>query len=257
MSDMAETPGTAGRPMQVRPVRKAYEQVADQLHELILSGELSAGQRLPTELEVAKQFGVSRATVREALRVLSAQKLLRTVKGTHGGSFVTVPTVDHISQFLQANLSLMSRSDGVTLSEFLEARECIEVPGARLAAQRRSEGDLAALQAAIPDEPLAFSVDDQFSYNKRWHSAVMEASQNSLLRIAAQPVFVVLQFNLQRSALGRQAHQSINRDHHLITAAIVDGDANRAEKAMRDHLAVLRPIYEEIWRNARERTHQS
>ncbi|MGH3039100.1 MAG: FadR/GntR family transcriptional regulator, partial [Gaiellaceae bacterium] len=77
--------------MPVRRVRKAYEQVNDQLRELIVSGELAPGERLPNEAVLAREFGVSRATVREALRILTAQNLIRTTKGAGGGSYVTLP----------------------------------------------------------------------------------------------------------------------------------------------------------------------
>jgi len=190
--------------------------------------------------------------VREALRVLSTQNLIRTVKGTAGGSYVTLPTVDHISQFMQANLSLLSSSNDVTLAEFLEARECLEVPAARLAAERRTEEDVLELSAAIPAEPLELTVGEQFKYNKRWHSAVVDSCKNSLLSIAVQPVFVVLQRNLQRSALSDKVHKAINDDHQRITGAISVGDALLAEREMRAHLAFLRPFYENIWRNSQD-----
>ena len=239
-------------PVPVTRVLKAYEQVADQLRDLIISGRVSAGERLPNEASLAEQFGVSRATVREALRVLSTQNLIRTVKGTAGGSYVTLPTVDHISQFMQANLSLLSSSNDVTLAEFLEAREYLEVPAARLAAERRTDEDLLELTAAIPAEPLELTVGEQFKHNKRWHSAVVDSCKNSLLSIAVQPVFVVLQRNLQRSALSNNVHKAINDDHHRITEAISAGDANRAEAEMRTHLAFLRPFYENIWRQSQD-----
>ena len=82
-------------------VRKSYEQVADQLRELIVSGSIPQGGRLPTETVLARDFGVSRATVRESLRLLAAQGLIRTAKGQTGGSYVTLPTVDHISESLE------------------------------------------------------------------------------------------------------------------------------------------------------------
>src|SRR5579875_2590613 len=109
--------------VQVRPVRKAYEQVAVQVRELILSGELPQAHRLPNEAALAAQFGVSRPTIREALRELSALSLIRTTKGASGGSFVTVPTPDHISEFLSANIGLLSQAEHVGLDEFLEARK--------------------------------------------------------------------------------------------------------------------------------------
>src|SRR3990170_4530039 len=84
----------------LRRVRKSYEQVADQLRELIVSGRLAQGERLPTETLLSAEVGVSRATGREALRLLAAQGLIRTAKGAGGGRFVTMPTACHISDSL-------------------------------------------------------------------------------------------------------------------------------------------------------------
>jgi DNA-binding FadR family transcriptional regulator len=235
-----------------RRVRKAYEQVADQLRELILSGNLAPGERLPNEQNLATDFGVSRATVREALRVLSTESLLRTAKGAGGGSYVTRPSVDHISEFLRSNIGLLSQSQDVTLEEFLEAREYLEVPAARLAATRRSDEGLEQLSAAIPERPQALGIQEQFSYNKDFHSRLVQLSGNTLLWIATQPVFSVLQHNLARSTLGQPVHQRINDDHRKITEAIRAGDPDAAEHEMREHLAFLRPQYERAWKYARE-----
>jgi GntR family transcriptional repressor for pyruvate dehydrogenase complex len=238
----------AGTSMPVRRVRKAYEQVADQLRELIAGGSLSRGQRLPNETVLASDFGVSRATVREALRLLAAQNLVRTAKGAGGGSYVTLPTVDHISAFLHSSINLLTEAEDVTLEELLEARELLEVPAARLAARRRAEGDLERLRATIPGEPLRLSTQEQFVYNEEFHSVIIAASGNTLLSIAAQPIFTVLQTSLARSALGRRFHRSINEHHLGIAAAIEAGDESAAGEQMHEHLAFLRPFYERAWR---------
>jgi GntR family transcriptional repressor for pyruvate dehydrogenase complex len=242
-------PGDADA-MPVRRVRKAYEQVNDQLRELIVSGELAPGERLPNEAVLAREFGVSRATVREALRILTAQNLIRTTKGAGGGSYVTLPTVDHISEFLRGNLNLLSESEYVSLEEFLEIRELIEVPAARLAATRSSAHDLERLRKSIPEQPLGMTTQEQFVYNKGFHTAIVEACANTLLYIAAQPVFTVLQTHLARSSLGRGFHRSINEHHHRILGAIEAGDADGAAREMQAHLEYLRPAYERAWRHA-------
>jgi DNA-binding FadR family transcriptional regulator len=233
----------------VQRVRKAYEQVADQLRELIVSGRISPGHRLPNEAALSVQFGVSRATVREALRVLATQNLIRTTKGATGGSFVILPTADHISEFLSANISLLSQAQSVSLDEFLELREFLEVPAARLAARRHSEEEIERLRAAIPEQPGELGTEEQFIHNKDFHSQVVLASGNTLLSIAAQPIFSVLQTNLSRSTLGRRFHDQINADHRAIAAAIASGDEERAAEEMRRHLSYLRPFYEKAWRN--------
>ena len=236
--------------MGVRRVRKAYEQVADQLYELIVRGELARGERLPNENTLAHEFGVSRATVREALRQLAAQKLIHTAKGAGGGSYVTMPTADHISEFLRTSLNLLTEAQDVSLEELLEARAALEVPAAGLAAKRHRAEDIVRLREAIPAKPLELSTLDQFAFNERFHSVVIEACGNVLLTVAAQPVFSVLQTNLARSSLGRRFHRSINDQHRAITAAIEAGDARAAEREMRSHLEFLRPFYEKAWRHA-------
>jgi DNA-binding FadR family transcriptional regulator len=240
----------ASATMAVRRVRKAYEQVADQLRELILSGDLPHGERLPNEAVLAREFGVSRATVREALRLLAAQSLVRTAKGAGGGTYVTMPTVDHVSQFLNSALNLLTAADHVTLEELLEAREALEVPAARLAAKRRSEDTLVRLQSTIPTDPGKLGHREQFVYNADFHTSVIAASGNGFLLMAAQPLFMVLQTNLARSSLGSRFHRGINLQHRAIAAAIAAGDARRAEREMQGHLAFLRPHYERTWRYA-------
>jgi GntR family transcriptional repressor for pyruvate dehydrogenase complex len=230
----------------VTPVRKAYEQVYDQLRGLILRGELARGERLPGEVVLARQFGVSRGTVREALRALAAHNLVRTAKGASGGTFVTLPTVDHISAFLQANIGLLSEANEVTLEEFLEARRLFEVFAARKCALRRSESDLERLRAtmiragALPDE-------EQFLFNKEFHSAVLDGAGNTVLRIAAQPIFSVLQTNLNRDALSPRFADRVERDHRAILAAIEQGDGDAAAAEMDRHLSFLSHTYTSMW----------
>lgn len=230
---------------------KQYEVVAERLRQRVVLGDLQPGERLPNEAALATDFGVSRATVREALRVLAAQSLIRTSKGAGGGSYVTLPSVDGVSDFVESSITILSDAEDVTLEELLEARELLEVPAARLAAARRSEAELERLRDAIPDEPLRLGTQRQFVYNQDFHLVVIEACRNALLAIAAQPVFAVLQRNLARSKLGARFHRTINEHHRAIAAAIEVGDADTAGDEMYGHLEYLRPYYERAWRRSR------
>jgi DNA-binding FadR family transcriptional regulator len=230
---------------------KQYELVAERLRQRVVHGELQPGERLPNEAVLATDYGVSRATVREALRVLATQSLIRTSKGAGGGSYVTLPSVNGVSEYVQSSISLLADADDVTLEELLEARELLEVPAARLAAERRTEEELERLRDAIPDEPLRLGTQRQFVYNQDFHLAVIDGCRNALLAIAAQPVFAVLQRNLARSKLGARFHRTINEHHRAIAAAIEAGDADAAGGEMYDHLEYLRPYYERAWRSAR------
>jgi len=230
---------------------KQYEVVAERLRQRVVLGDLQPGERLPNEAALATDFGVSRATVREALRVLAAQSLIRTSKGAGGGSYVTLPSVDGVSDFVESSITILSDAKDVTLEELLEARELLEVPAARLAAARRSEEELERLRDAIPDEPLRLGTQRQFVYNQDFHLVVIEACRNALLAIAVQPVFAVLQRNLARSKLGARFHRTINEHHRGIAAAIEAGDADAAGDEMYEHLEFLRPYYERAWRRSR------
>lgn len=238
--------GAVGEP-PVRRVRKAYEQVYDQLRDLIMTGELARGERLPGEIALARQFGVSRGTVREALRALAAHNLVRTAKGASGGTFVTLPTVDHISAFLQANIGLLSEADDVTLEEFLEARRLLEVFAARQCALRRADSDLERMRQTMV-EPAGLPVEDQFLHNKEFHSAVLDGAGNTLLRIAAQPIFSILQTNLSREALSVRFSERVDHDHRAILSAIERGDGDAAAAEMDSHLAYLSGTYTSMWR---------
>lgn len=249
----APAPRSAAVPPPLRRVRKSYEQVADQLRELILTRQLVEGERLPTETQLSRELGVGRATVREALRLLAAQGIVRTSKGAGGGSYVTLPTIDHISESLSSNITLLADARDLTLAELIEVRELLEIPAARLAARRRAEGDVERLRAAIPPDEPRLGTQAEFVHNRDFHATLISCCGNTLLQIAAQPVFSALQTSLSRSGLGRRFHRSIHAHHRLIADAVHEADEDGAAAEMRDHLAFLVPYYERAWRAARRR----
>ncbi len=212
---------------------------------------LPQGARLPNEVVLAERFGVSRATLREALRLLTADSLIRTARGAGGGSFVTAPSAEQLSESLRSGIGMLTAADDVTLKQLLEVRELLEVPAAKLAARRRGEDHLERLHASIPGEPLLMGTQEQFGYNADFHSIVIEACSNTLLSIAAQPIFAILQTHLARSRLGRNFHRAINEHHREIAAAIAGGDEAAAGERMFEHLEFLRPYYDQAWRETR------
>jgi GntR family transcriptional regulator, transcriptional repressor for pyruvate dehydrogenase complex len=225
---------------------KAYEDIAAQLIQQIVKGQRSHGERLPSETVLADEFGVSRATIREALRALAARDLIRTAKGMGGGSYVQVPSIDHIADSLSTSLNMMSSAKTLTVEELLEARELLEVPAARLAATRRSQTDVERLLHSINDDRLDVDAEAEVIRNTDFHGIVIEACGNQLLSIAAQPVFMVLRTGFMRTSIDAQVLAGIQEQHHEIALAIDRGDADSAGKLMREHLDYLRPTYETL-----------
>jgi GntR family transcriptional repressor for pyruvate dehydrogenase complex len=240
--------GAIAKSVPLKRVQKAYEQVADQLHALIAAEELTPGARLPNEATLAREFGVSRGTVREALRLLAAQNLVSTAKGAGGGSYVTAPTAENISAYVSANVALLTVAEDVSLDEFLEAREALELPVASLAAERRSDKDLARLKADLSPEPLALATDQRFARNFEFHVLLLDAAGNTLLRIAAQPVLRVLEHHVKRSDFGRDFYRAVHDQHVAIVEAVEARDPAATATLMLEHLRYLRSPYERGWR---------
>jgi GntR family transcriptional repressor for pyruvate dehydrogenase complex len=237
--------------LAVRKVRPAYHQVAEQLRALILTGELAPGARLPTEPELSTMFGVSRSTVREALRVLSSQHLVITTRGASGGTSVASPEPEDIGNFLEASFGLMSGVDAVTVDQFVELRELIEVPATRLAALHRTEDQLRSLEQCIEHTAANHDGEGPAQSRASFHSVILEAAGNPLLAVVARPVVGVLRGHFLRDTGSPAFWRQMTQDHVEIHALIEAGDGEGAAEAMRSHLVAMRPIYAKVERPRR------
>lgn len=230
--------------IDVARIRASYEQVADQLRELIMRGEVAAGDRLPSEAEMSTMFGVGRSTIREALRALASQNLIYTLRGVHGGTFIAEPDAEHINQYLETKLGLLTGSRGLTVDELLESRELLEVPAARLAATRRTPEQVVALRKSL--HPDSGARDRGFEVNRHFHEIVLEASGNRLLEVITRPVFGVLRSRFLREAAEHKFWEDVDGHHDLITQAIEDQDPVAAGDLMREHLQQICTTYRDI-----------
>jgi DNA-binding FadR family transcriptional regulator len=205
--------------LDYQPLNRAglARQIADALRDAILAGDLAVDSRLPTETELAARFAVSRPTIREALKRLAAQNLIRSRRGPTGGTFVNRIGQPEARESLQTLVTMMVGMDAVTLTEVAEARDVLERTCAGLAAARRTEHDLAALRAALDEQRDPTLSDEAFcAADVRFHRAVVEA---------LQPVLNMI-INRVR------ARDRIVQAHAAILAAIEAGDADGAESAM-------------------------
>ena len=216
----------------VRPTRASSDVVA-QIREAILSGRVKPGDRLPTERDMAQQFGVSRVTIRDALRALEAGGLIRVKIGGGGGPYVTQPDIGVLRDSLSAHFQL----HGATLRELAEARMALETTAARLAAERATEGDLAALKAAIgPDQPSQ-AAPNTASISLDFHTTLVAASHNRPLLT----MFSATRALIQEAFAGLHARQpdmveTARRVHTALYEAIAARDPDRAVLLMREHM---------------------
>lgn len=196
-------------------------------------------------------FGVGRTTVREALRGLAAENLITTKRGVTGGSSVAEPSVERLKDRLQLELTLVSSASDLSYEDFVELRRVIEIPATALAAERRADDELSRLQSLPPSNGPARALQ-LYRRGRDFHFAVVEMAHNPLLRIAAEPVFLVVQTSLDRARLSNSFHAAVTRQHRAIAEAIAEHDAAGAAELMRDHLEWLEPRYRRVWRGPRE-----
>lgn len=220
--------------------RHAYELVADRLRKMILDGRRST-DRLPTEGELSARFGVSRSTIREALRMLESQGLITTRRGVTGGSRVVRLRHQDVGDMLTMGLTVLARTDGCSVAELLEARELLEIPAARAAAARHRPEHLEAMRAS-----LRRPVGGAFHVHRAFHAAILDATGNRLLYLVTEPLFRILQTRFLRDRATPRFWQQVKTDHQAIVRAIAAGDGDVAARAMASHLKRLRATYERI-----------
>ncbi|MBX6354590.1 MAG: FadR family transcriptional regulator [Micromonosporaceae bacterium] len=231
--------GSAGAGAAERP--PAYQILADDLRAQITSGQLRPGDRLPTEPELCARSGVSRSTVREALRLLASQHLIVTTRGVTGGSFVCHPSPAQLADTLATGVRLLL-TDRAAAAALIEVREIFEVPGAELAALRRTDEDLAALDATMFD-PVSDSLDAMLTAQRAFHTSLAVATHNALYELFARPLYDLCSDREMGLRESPGFWAQVDADHREILRRVVAGDGPGAAAAARAHLALLKQAY--------------
>ena len=213
----------------------AAERVVMHIERLIQDGQLKPGDRLPAERELARHVKVSRPSVRAGLRSLAAVGILESRHGA--GSFITAGP----PKLSIGPLSLLAALHGFTRDYMFEARRVLEMGAARLAAERATGDDLAAMSeevagmfASLP-EPQEFLVHDV-----RFHRAVALGSHNPVLAALVEMISTMV-YERRRLTVERARDLKESAEmHRRIYAAIRDHDGERARRDMSEHLDLAR-----------------
>ena len=219
--------------------RDAARHVADQIRGAVASGKLEPGQRLPGEHELAASFDVARGTVREALRTLAANGLVRSARGSGGGTFVTVPDASWVAEQLSDLLGLWFQVGNISLAEVNDAREVLERECVRLAAWHRTEEDLAQMREPVERSRKPNISDNEFIVSDiDFHTAVSVAARNQVLGLAMSAVHLVRP-RTNRLLLRNLDKLVIADQHWTIYEAIRDQQPERAVQALEAHIEHL------------------
>lgn len=223
--------------------RSASEEVADAIRTYVFAQGLVPGDRLGREEDLARQFGVSRPTLREALRLLSSSYLVRASKGPGGGIFVAATAEQGIGRILSESVQSMLLAQNISIDELLETRMLLEVPLAGLAAQRATDDDIARLHGLLDDvESFEGDAARVLELDTRLHRLIAEVAGNRLAAAFMEWVGVVLQPSLHELIAPAVVDTVVIEQHRDVARAIERGDPTAAERAMREHLVYLHDL---------------
>jgi GntR family transcriptional regulator, transcriptional repressor for pyruvate dehydrogenase complex len=217
-------------------ILRTREQVELQLREAIFSGSFARGDRLPSEAELSEQFAVSRTTVREALRTLASEGLIRKVPGAGGGSFVETVDNESLGSWLSESMNTILRLGSISYDEVAQTRRMLELPAAGQAALNHSKEDLAQVEEVIAQEKAVTVEDPSVSdLDVDFHTAVADASKNRVLSAFVSALHRVTE-PVSYIQLSADAGRETVRQHLEVLEAIRSGDSTAATAAMERHL---------------------
>lgn len=233
--------------MAMKPIRtgRLGDQVTDQIKESLFSGEYQEGDRLPSEHELMKIFGVSRIVIREAVRNLEKAGLVEIKRGPSGGAFVCGMKHDALSGLVRDTLKL----GRINVAEIMEVRLHIEPIVAGLAAKRRTSRDLAMIEKGIKNMPKVKNGDRYVAWNVDFHRLVAKASHNAMYELLVNILMdMTLELVLSINPSRRVLHDTTS--HPAIFEKIEAGDPEGTEREFRNHLRDILPLLEDLENNA-------
>jgi DNA-binding FadR family transcriptional regulator len=212
----------------------AYEIVAEQIRRSIYFGKYAVGSKLPPERVFAQQLGVSRTTLREALRTLEAQGFLENHRGVSGGLIVCLPQEE------PERLKRRLRDHLDTFEEMVDFRLVVECAASRFAALRRTEEDLIQLHRAFDVIHLAEGLPQFRTADHVFHLAIADIARNHSLLKAVQDARISMFTFVDVLPSSELMYLAQRNDHSQILSAIQMGDAQAAEEAMAAHIVRTR-----------------
>lgn len=225
-----------------KPSTRLSDQIAERITLLIQEQNMQAGDRLPSERDLAEQFGVSRPPIREAIRMLASQGLLITKHG--GGTYVQTNDWDWPTQAI-APIGELINSDPFYRYDVLEARQALESSTAWHAALRADEKDKEHIQRCF-DQMLAHQksgdMDLSAKADARFHLAIAEASHNVVLLQVMQGLFNLVLSTVEESRRTMfrfndpKTIEQLTAQHEALMHAIFAGDPEKASQVIHQHL---------------------
>ncbi|MGB7317382.1 MAG: FCD domain-containing protein [Planktotalea sp.] len=233
--------------MKIDPTSKTdlSAQIAEAIRDAIVSGALIVDERLPSEAEMAEQFEVSRATVREALKRLAAQSLIRTQRGAFGGAFVNRLSFEEAYGQQITTSTLLLSMNAVSFETACEARFALERACAPLAAERRTADHLTTMRAEIFRQTQPGLSDEGWcASDVAFHRALVDGAGNPVLSYQLAGAVEAMQPLMNMITFTARSRERIVTLHEQIANACEAGNSNGIEHALGELAAYTRSLGE-------------
>lgn len=210
---------------------RIIEKVIDVLKDFILQGNFKNGDYLPTEMELCKQMGIGRSTLREAVKILEYQGFVRK---NHG---VGVIVVDESLRATSDMLRLMLLRKGTTMEELIEVRYINEIRTAELAAVNATQENLEEIEKHLLTMRNSLSTNQEYlNADIEFHLAIAKASQNKLFTMILQIIRPLIEDMIRETLKEHHRPEQSLKFHEKIFISIKNKDPNLSASAMKEHL---------------------
>ncbi|MBR5287241.1 MAG: FadR family transcriptional regulator [Clostridia bacterium] len=214
----------------VRKTRKLPEQIADRLREMIIQEGMKTGSKLPAEGELMVRFGVSRSTVREAVKILQTERIVDIRQGQ--GTFLCA-----MPGLADDPLGLRFANQEKLSSDLLETRLLIEPSVAALAAVRREESHLAEMKNLLDKMDNAYLHGEDYTpFDYEFHAVIAQCTGNDVLHRLLPTVHESIQAGYQHTKRVEGSYQRASQCHLEMYRAIAERDSERARQAAQRHM---------------------
>lgn len=215
--------------------KKNYEYIVEQIQTMIIDKTLKPGDILPPENLLSEQFCVSRTSIREAIKVLSAMGLVESRQGE--GIFV----VDELAASTTKNLSLMFTLNNGTIDDLIVLRRCIEVEAGKILIDKNNSDEINLLTSIMDQYNAANNSDERTKWDKTFHTTLIHLADNlffSYFIDALSHLIMAFMDDMINITIAIESEQYLIDEHNKIMNAILDRDLSAFEKAMRHHIDI-------------------
>lgn len=216
--------------------KKNYEQIIDQIQEMIVDGTFKSGDKLPPERELTTKLGVSRTSLREALKALEVLGLIESKQG--GGSYIA----NNISKTILKSISIAYKLNNGTVEDILELRHCLEVQAVRTAALKATDEQIKEMEDIIEKMTKTDDENEKASLDIAFHNMLIKITDNVIFQIISDSVSNLMApfiKAIREIYKGNDEHLNMYyfvEQHRNIINAIKERDPEKAAYAMIEHI---------------------